>query len=189
MFESDGKVGQILQACFSPAPKNVVLQYRRRFFFLHLLTEHHCCSLQQEAQPEWSECEEVCVPEGACWQRSLLFHTEKLPTLGFVYSWIIEDARASCVCASVCECVSCLNTATVCLTLWLRKHSHSACLKATGAQVHMAVTSQWRRVCLFFLFLSSRPAWLMKKMPVRGRSHPRRERSHWTWTFSTYFCI
>lgn len=139
---------------------------------------------------KWSECEEVCVPEGACWQRSLLFHTEKLPTLGFVYSWIIEDARTSCVCASVCECVSCLNTATVCLTLWLRKHSHSACLKATGAQVHMAVTSQWRRVCLFFLFfLSSRPAWLMKKMPVRGRSHPRRERSHWTWTFSTYFCI
>lgn len=58
-------------------------------FFLHPLTEHHCCSLQQEAQPEWSECEEVCVPEGACWQRSLLFHTEKLPTLGFVYSWII----------------------------------------------------------------------------------------------------
>lgn len=117
-------------------------------------------------------------------------------TLGKVtdsgFCLLLNNLRRPCI-LCVCECV------WVCE---LSEHSHrlsdlvaqeaftlsmSEGNRSTGAHG----SDEPMKTCLFVFpfFLSSRPAWLMKKMPVRGRSHPRRERSHWTWTFSTYFCI
>lgn len=80
MFESDGKVGQILQACFSPAPKNVVLQFRRRFFFVaSAAPSNRKLSLNGQNVKRFASPRELT-------EKPSLSHSEKLPTLGFVYS-------------------------------------------------------------------------------------------------------
>lgn len=105
---------------------------------------------------------------------------------------LLNNLRRPCI-LCVCECVWVCELSEHChrLSDLVAQEAFTLSMSEGNRSTGAHGSDEPMKTCLFVFpfFLSSRPAWLMKKMPVRGRSHPRRERSHWTWTFSTYFCI